>query len=112
MQTPSARIVAAAQKEITVIDAHGRKLAVRRLDAVGKLRLFKALGPALAQNEPYLGMALLASSVSSIDGAPCPAAVNEMLIENTVRQLGEVGLAAVAQALRPDDPMDLDTAKN
>jgi len=112
MQTPTGRIVSAAQELITVIDAQGRKLAVRRLDAVGKLRLFKALGPALAQNEPYLGMALLASSVSSIDDVPCPAAVNEMLIENTVRQLGEIGLAAVAQALRPEDPLDLDAAKN
>ncbi|MBV9756353.1 MAG: hypothetical protein JO047_04805 [Alphaproteobacteria bacterium] len=112
MQTPTGRIVSAAQELITVIDAQGRKLAVRRLDAVGKLRLFKALGPALAQNEPYLGMALLASSVSSIDDVPCPAAVNEMLIENTVRQLGEIGLAAVAQALRPEDPLDLDATKN
>src|SRR5581483_7785755 len=89
MQTPTGRIVAAAQESIIVIDAQGRKLAVRRLDAVGKLRLFKALGPALAQNEPYLGMALLASSVSSIDDVPCPAAVTEILIESTVRQLGE-----------------------
>lgn len=112
MQTPTARIVATAQAPITVIDAHGRKLAVRRLDAVGKLRLFKALGSALAQNEPYLGMALLASSVSSIDDVPCPAAVNEALIENAVRQLGEAGLSAVAQALRPEDPLDLDAAKN
>jgi hypothetical protein len=112
MQTPTALIIAAAQEPITIVDAHGRKLAIRRLDAVGKLRLFKALGPALAQNEPYLGMALLASSVSSIDDVPCPAVINELQIESAVRQLGEVGLAAVAQALRPEEPLDLDTAKN
>lgn len=112
MDTPSARIVAAAQERLTVTDAHGRKLALRRLDALGKLRLFKALGPMLAQNEPYLGMALLASSVASIDDVPCPAPISEAIIENAVRQLGEAGLAAVAEALRPEEPLDLDAAKN
>lgn len=112
MHAPSARIVAAAQEPLIVTDASGRKLTLRRLDALGKLRLFKAVGPMLAQNEPYLGMALLASSVSSIDEVPLAAPVSEAVIENAVRQLGEVGLAAVAEALRPDEPLDPDAAKN
>jgi len=112
MQTPSARIVAAAQEAPTVTDAHGRKLVLRPLDALGKLRLFKAVGPLLAQNQPYLGMALLACSVSKIDDVPCPIAVTEGLIEAQVQRLGEVGLAAVGQALRPEAPLDLDAAKN
>ena len=112
MNTPSARIVAAAQEPLTVTDAHGRRLTLRPLDAVGKLRLFKAVGPTLAQNEPYLGMALLASSVVSIDDVPCPAVISEAVIENAVRQLGEAGLAAVAEALRPEGLLDQDAAKN
>lgn len=112
MDSPSARIIAAAQAPLTTTDAQGRRLTLRRLDALGKLRMFKALGPMLAQNEPYLGMALLASSVACIDDVPCAAPVSEAVIENTVRQLGEAGLAAVAQALRPEEPLDADVAKN
>jgi len=112
MNTPSARIVAAGQEAQVIIDAHGRKLSLHRLDALDKLRLFKALGPTLAQNEPYLGMALLACSVIAIDDVPYPMPVNEAQIEHFVQRLGDMGLAAVAQGLRPDLVSSLDTAKN
>lgn len=112
MNTPSARIVAAGQEPQVIVDAHGRKLSLHRLDALDKLRLFKAVGPTLAQNEPYLGMALLACSVIAIDDVPYPMPVNEAQIEHFVQRLGEMGLAAVAQGLRPDLVSSLDTAKN
>jgi hypothetical protein len=112
MQTPSARIVAAGQEAAVVTDAHGRKLSLHRLDALDKLRLFKAVGPTLAQNEPYLGMALLACSVTAIDDVPYPTPINETQIEHLVQRLGDMGLAAVAQGLRPDSVSSLDTAKN
>ena len=112
MSTPSASIIAAAQEAPVVTDAHGRRLTLRHLDAVGKLRLFKALGSVLSQNEPYLGMALLAASVAKIDEVPCPIPATESSIENCVRRLGDVGLSAVAQALRPHESVDMDTIKN
>jgi len=112
MQSPSARIVAAAQEVTTVTDAHGRKLNLQRLDALDKLRLFKAVGSTLAQNQPYLGMALLACSVVAIDDVPYPRPVNEVLIEHMVQRLGDAGLAAVAAALRSDPSPDGDAAKN
>jgi hypothetical protein len=112
MQAPSMRILAAAQEAPIVTDAHGRKLTLQRLDALDKLRLFKAVGPMLAQNQPYLGMALLACSVVAIDDVPCPRPVNETQIEHMVQRLGDAGLAAVADAFRFDPPPDLDAAKN
>lgn len=112
MHTPSVRIVAAGHDVPVATDLQGRKLSLRRLDALDKLRLFKAVGSTLAQNEPYLGMALLACSVTAIDDVPCPMPVNEVQIEHLVQRLGEQGLAAVAQALRPDSATSLDAAKN
>ena len=112
MNTPSARIVAAGQEAQVVTDAQGRKLSLHRLDALDKLRLFKAVGPTLAQNEPYLGMALLACSVMAIDDVPYPTPVNEAQIEHLVQRLGDMGLTAVAQGLRPDSVSSLDAAKN
>jgi hypothetical protein len=86
---------------------------LRRLTALDKLRLFKAAGAQLAQNQPWLGMALLAASVAAIDDVPVPPPINEGLIEALVSRLGDDGIAAVAEALAPDTaPLDVSAAKN
>ena len=99
--TPTARVLAAAAEAVVVSDAEGRRLALRRLNALDKLRLFKAAGPLLAQNQPWLGIAVLACSVAAIDDVPVPAPGNEQQIESIVARLGDAGIAAVAQALNP-----------
>jgi hypothetical protein len=69
------------------------------MTSLDKLRLFKAAGPVLAQNQPWLGMAMLACSVAEIDNVPVPAPINEQQIESMVTRLGDLGIAAVAEAL-------------
>lgn len=97
---PSASILASATACEDVIDGDGRKLTVRRLGALDRLRLFKAAGPLLAQNPPWLGMALIASSVMAIDDVPVPAPATETQIEAMVARLGDEGVSAVAQVLQ------------
>jgi hypothetical protein len=99
---PTSSILAAAAVDRTAMTADGTRLTLRRLNALDKLRLFKAAGPVLAQNEPWLGMALLASSVASIDDVPVPQPGTEHQIEAMVARLGDAGIAAVAAALRSD----------
>ncbi len=99
---PGLTIIAAAAAEQVATTADGRRLTLRRLNALDKLRLFKAAGPVLSQNEPWLGMALLASSVVAIDDVPVPVPATEHQIEAMVSRLGDAGIAAVAAALRPD----------
>jgi hypothetical protein len=98
--TPSASIVASAAATETVTDVDGRRLTIRRMTALDRLRLFKAAGPLLSQNEPWLGMALIACSVSAIDDVPIPPPANEFQIEAMVGRLGDSGVAAVAAALQ------------
>jgi hypothetical protein len=98
--TPSSSIITSAAAEETVTDDDGRRLTIRKLTALDRLRLFKAAGPVLAQNQPWLGMALLASSVSAIDDMPVPAPTNEVQIEAMVARLGDQGIAAIARALQ------------
>jgi hypothetical protein len=97
--TPSAAIVASASSMQSVTDAEGRTLVLRRLTALDKLRLLKAAGPVLAQNQPWLGMAMLACSVAMIDEVRIPPPMSEQQIESLVSRLGDAGIAAAASAL-------------
>ncbi|HQT79643.1 MAG TPA: hypothetical protein PLD10_21585 [Rhodopila sp.] len=96
---PSHTILHQAQQPIHAVDATGRRLVLRHPTALDTLRLLKAAGPVLAQNEPWLGMAALAFCVVEIDGLPVPAPATEAQIEALVDRLGEHGLAAVSKAL-------------
>lgn len=100
---PAEQIVSAAAAVLSVTDGQGRLLEVRRPGALDRLRLFKAVGPALAENERYLGYAMLAMCVQSIDGVPVPAPVNEGQLEGLVARLGDAGLVAVSQGLEVAD---------
>jgi hypothetical protein len=102
MDLPSAQIIAAAAADLSARDDAGRLISLRRLGAVDRLRLFKAIGAALAENPPYLGMAMLAFSVTAIDGVPVPAPGNEAQLEGLVHRLGDGGIAAIADALDAD----------
>ena len=98
MTTPSVQIVSAAMLPLAVRDADGRELVLRRMTALDRLRLFKAIGPVLSQNNLYLGMATLAGSVTCIDSVPVPPPSTEAHIEALVARLGDAGIAAVAAA--------------
>lgn len=97
--TPSDAVLQDRSTEWSVTDALGRRLSLRTLNALDKLRLFKAAGPELAQNPPWLGMAMLASSVRAIDDIPVPPPTNEQQIEALVGRLGDAGLATISEAL-------------
>lgn len=100
--TPTETVLAGTGELPEVSDAGGRRITLRRLSALDKLRLFKAAGPVLAQNQPWLGMAVLACSVTAIDGVPVPAPVTEPQIEAMVARLGDPGIEAIAAALDAD----------
>jgi hypothetical protein len=108
METPSERMLAAAQAGPTVTDPLGRRLVLRRLTALDKLRLLKAAGPALAPNTPWMGLALLAASVTAIDDVPVPQPSNEQQIEALVGRLGDEGLATVSEAFAAEEPSEAD----
>jgi hypothetical protein len=114
MERPSERIVGAANAELTARAADGRVLTLRRLGALDRLRLFKAVGAVLAENPPYLGMVMLAASVTAIDAIPVPPPVTEAQLEALVQRLGDDGMLAVADALdgAEHEQVELTTAGN
>jgi hypothetical protein len=100
--TPTQQLLADVGRTQTLRDRLGRSIVVRRPTALDTLRLLKAAGPALAQNQPWLSMAMLAMAVTEIDQLPVPSPISEAQIEAIVERLGEAGLDAIAAAL--DDP--------
>jgi hypothetical protein len=87
-------------KEVT--DTEGHRLQVRQPTVLDKLRLFKAVGSDMAQNEPYLGLALTACAVKAIDGVPVPHPSNEQQIENLIIRLGDAGMNAAGTVVHRD----------
>jgi hypothetical protein len=100
--TPSNTVLREASQTIPAIDRMGRRLLLRRMTALDTLRLFKAAGPNLAQNGPWLSLAGLAFSVVEIEGVPVPAPATEAQIESLIDRLGDDGLAAIADVLKDD----------
>ena len=107
---PSARLVLEATAPFEAIGADGRRYTLRRMNVLDRLRLFKAVGAALAGNDAYLGIAYLACAVSAIDDVPVPVPVNEQQVEAMVGRLGDTGIAAVADAFAALDAGNTETA--
>lgn len=91
-----------ASECVETTDSLGRILTVKPPNALDQLRLFKAVGPVLAQNQPYLGMAMVAWSVVALDGVPIPQPNNEHQIESLVTRLGDEGMRAAGAMLEPE----------
>jgi len=104
MVGPTERIVAEAGAGLEVTDGQGRRLGFRRPGALDRLRLFKALGPVLSGNDRYVGYAMLAYCVTSIDDVPIPAPASEAQMEALVARVGDAGLAAVGEGLAAASP--------
>ena len=85
----------------TVTDKAGRCLTLRDVGVLETLRLYKALGPELSQNDAYLGLAVLAARVAMIDQIPVPFPASETAVEGVLARLGNDGAAAVARAVAP-----------
>lgn len=101
--TPTSLIVSDSSRTFEIHDKLGRALIVRRINALDRLRLLKAAGPELSQNDAWLNMAVLVLAVLEINGAPRPTPMNERQIEIAVTELGDEGLEAVAEALLEGD---------
>jgi hypothetical protein len=107
LTTPASLIISNSRRTFEILDDLGRKLTIRHINALDRLRLLKAAGPELSQNDAWLNMAALALSVVELNGTPRPTPTNERQIESAVSELGYRGLQAVADALEHNDEVAL-----
>lgn len=105
--TPGDVVLANALTTHKVQDVLGRKLSIRHINALDRLRLLKAAGPELSENDAWLNMAALTLAVVEMNGIPFPTPTSERQIEFAILALGDQGLQAVADALGQDNETSL-----
>jgi len=107
----------------TITDGKGRVIALRpHPDVMLTMDILEAAGldakgrPVVQfiSNDRWMGYATLACYVASIDGVPTPMPSHAGQIKTLVGQLGNEGIAAIADAIQAEATADLnlETAKN
>jgi hypothetical protein len=91
---PSEQVIERANAEVTVTDARGRVIKLKKPGVLAQFRLIEALGDA-AKNEVYTGMVLPLIFVTAIDDDPVYQPSSKREVEALIQQLDEDGIAAV-----------------
>jgi hypothetical protein len=108
-QTPTEML--AKIETASAIDKRGRRIVVKRLNALQLYRLAKI--PGGASTATATDLATLACSVTKIDTLPIAFPATEQDVEFLIQQLDFDGLAAAAEALKQlSDGADEEAAKN
>jgi hypothetical protein len=110
--------VAAPKSNVTVIDARtatvrdseGRLLKVRRLSAIDRVKLFRAMGAVDAENRAIGSYAATAVSVTAIDDMPVTFPQSSISLDALITRLDTHGLEAAVTALVAI-AIDADTAE-
>jgi hypothetical protein len=97
--TPSVEVIAKATAEVTVTDARGRVITLKKPGVLAQFRLVEALGDS-AKNDVYMGMVAPLIFVSAIDGDPVYQPSKKSEVEALIQQLDEDGLTAVMEKAR------------
>ena len=113
--TPSADLVNNARALVTVTDAKGRAIVLRKPGVLAQYRLVETLG-ASASNEVYMSMVLPLIYIESIDGDVVSTA-KRLQIDALIQRLDEEGIKAVMEGVQanfgaPDPEADKAALKN
>jgi hypothetical protein len=110
--TPSQTIARAANATATRTDKRGRRIVVKRFNALQFFRLTRILGDGIA-NSATMNLAMAAASVCAIDGDDETFPNTQRELESIIQRLDFDGLDAAGEALKDlSDDQGLDSAKN
>jgi len=96
--TPTNQVIAKATSEVTVTDARGRQIRLKKPGVLAQYRLIDILGDS-AKNQVYVGMCLPLIYVAAIDDDAVYQPVSRKEIDALIQRLDEDGIAAVTMAL-------------
>ena len=91
-----------SEDQTIITDTKGRKITLRKMNVLDQVKLLRAIGPAQANNEPYVMLVNVAAAVSMIDGVPQPPPVNERQIDAAIARLDDDGFNAISAYMRAE----------
>jgi hypothetical protein len=97
--TAASKVTIIDAKNASVIDSRGRLIKVKKLSALDRMRLFKAMGAVHAENRMAASYAATAAAVTELDGMMVPFPTSDIQLDALVGRLDEEGLEAVVMAL-------------
>jgi hypothetical protein len=86
-------------KTATVRDKNGRTIKVKKLGALDRVRLFKALGAEASENRQVMHYSALAASVTELNGDHVGFPTTSAQVDALIARLDDDGLEAVITAL-------------
>jgi hypothetical protein len=98
------------ERNATVVDNRGRRITVKKLSALDRVRLFRALGAIDSENRMLGSYASTAAAVTELDGLPVPFPSTSLQLDALIGRLDEDGLEAVILALLALSPKTEDVA--
>jgi hypothetical protein len=97
-KTPSDDLIARAMAEVTITDARGRTIKLKKPGVLAQFRLVEALGET-AKNQVYTAMVLPLIYVSEIDGDAVFQPTSKREIEALIQRLEDDGIEAISAAV-------------
>lgn len=98
-ETPSEQLIKQASSEVTVTDAKGRVIVLKKPGVLAQYRLIEILADS-AKNEVYMGMVLPLIYVSAMEGDPVMQPSSKREVEALIQRLDEEGIAAVMEGVQ------------
>jgi hypothetical protein len=110
-ETPSQKVVKAANELVYITDAKGRKLGLRRLEFLEEFRILEAVGPELSANTTYMSQLNPLLFLAEIDGEHVAIPRNKIQAEALIKRAGREGYIGVIQGINKhfsDDAVSLE----
>jgi hypothetical protein len=96
---PSEQVIAKAVAEVTITDARGRSIKLKKPGVLAQFRLVEILGDT-SKNETYMNMVLPMIYVAAIDDEPVYQPASKREVEALIQRLDEDGVSAVISGAR------------
>jgi hypothetical protein len=99
VDSPRAQVLAKAAVEVTVTDARGRNITLKKPGVLAQYRIIEVAGES-AKNEVYMSMVLPLIFVTSIDGDLVLQPTTKLQLEALITRLDEDGIETVIKGVR------------
>jgi hypothetical protein len=107
---PRSAVTVIDDRNAMVKDSAGRMIKVKRLSALDRVRLFRAMGATDSENRMLQSYAATAAAVTEIDGRAVVFPQSSVQLDALIQRLDEHGLASAIEGLLALAPKGDDVA--